>query len=224
MLFTFDVIVQHIIGPKVYLCLTISFILMFSVWRTVISLTICAFCSFCIAFWHHFYCALSLPFLLGSLFNHNLPKHFSASAKNLFVFLWPCLCFSIIACITVMLSIVDMFFFPVVCIMNMLLRTVSFWIFFTISYALYTTFVMNIPLWDLCLIHNSVEYCCYTFYHLIPPSFNHITFHLDLSWSICYFHFEDHFFHFQFCSFFSFNFRFIYDFSKVYLSFYFFFL
>ena len=44
-----------------------------------------------------------------------------------------------------MLSIVDLFFFHAVCILNMLLCTVFFWIFFTISYVFDTIFAMDIP-------------------------------------------------------------------------------
>ena len=55
--------------------------------------------------------------------------------------------FSMTAFITMMLSVVDLFFFPAVCILDMLLCTTSFWFFFTISYALDTIFVMKIPLW-----------------------------------------------------------------------------
>ena len=42
-----------------------------------------------------------------------------------------------------MLSILDLLFFPIVCILDMLLCTASFWFFFTISYALDTIFGHN---------------------------------------------------------------------------------
>ena len=52
-----------------------------------------------------------------------------------------------IAFVIMMLSIVDLFFFPAVCILDMLLCIALFWIFFTISYAVDTVFLMKIPLW-----------------------------------------------------------------------------
>ena len=83
---------------------------------------------------------------IGQSFRHNLSKHFSAWAKNRHVFLWLSSYFSVVAFI-IMLSIVDLFFFPAVYILDMLFFTALFWIFFTISYALDTIFVMKIPLW-----------------------------------------------------------------------------
>ena len=111
-----------------------------------------------------------------------------------------------------MLSIVDLFFFPAVCILDMLLCTASFWIFFTISYASDTIFVMKIPLWlswifsfdppslysyiiDVSLHCNGICLSSSTLLNIFvrlsiissPPCFSHSAFHLDLSPDLLFF-------------------------------------
>ena len=77
--------------------------------------------------------------------------------------------FSMTAFITMMLSVVDLFFFPAVCILDMLLCTTSFWFFFTISYALDTIFVMKIPLWLSWFFFLLIHFLCVvTLFRLSP--------------------------------------------------------
>ena len=60
--------------------------------------------------------------------------------------------------ITMMSSIVDLFFFPAACILDMFLCTVLLWIFFTISHAFGTVFVM----------HSCFpEFSCFLLIHLL---------------------------------------------------------
>ena len=103
-MFILDVVAQHIIGPKIDPCLTISFSLMLSVWPTVVSTIISAWLLYN-------YYSISIRIT----FSHNFSTHFSAPAKNRYAFSWLCLCFSMTAFIIMMLSIVDLFFFSEVC-------------------------------------------------------------------------------------------------------------
>ena len=116
--------------------------------------------------------------------------------------------------IIMMLSIVDLFFFPSVCILDMSLCIASFWIFFTISYALDSIFVMKIPLWlswifsfdppplygdfiDVSLHCNGISPSSSTLLSIVvrlsiissPPSFSQSAFHLDLSPDLFFFSF-----------------------------------
>ena len=142
---------------------------------------------------------------------------------------------SMISLITMMLSIVDLFFFPAVCISDALLCIHLFRIFFTISYALNTIFVMSIPFllcWfftfgPLPLYNDSIAvslHCngvCLSSKTLLNIAvrlisshlllfFTYSAFHMDLQ--ICYFPYCGAVFSPPFVSFFSFSFRFVYDF------------
>lgn len=68
MLFTFDIFVQCIIGSQMHPCLTILFILMFSIWPIPVSVTY--FFVHCVKYFYFFSIALIPLISIRQSFNH----------------------------------------------------------------------------------------------------------------------------------------------------------